>query len=121
MAGECPGVEPCDGAGRVVGRRGGGGCDHLQQLCLPLTPSAIPSEMLAAVEEQGLDVPLVQDHQPTPGRLDEAEQIRHALAQTRGNVVQAARVLGVSRDTLRYRMRRYRIDRIRPTVADRDA
>src|SRR5262249_41673575 len=83
----------------------------LQQLCLPPTPAALPAEPPAAVEEQRLDVPLVQDHQPTPGLPDEAEQIRHALAQTRGNVVQAARVLGVSRDTLRYRMRRYRIAR----------
>src|SRR5262249_10663995 len=60
---------------------------------------------------QQLDMPLVQEHQPTTGLLDEAEQIQHALAQTRGNVVQAARVLGVSRDTLRYRMQRYRIAR----------
>ena len=33
-----------------------------------------------------------------------------ALAQTRGNVTQAARLLGVTRDTLRYRIEKYNLD-----------
>src|SRR5262249_7021211 len=49
----------------------------------------------------------------------EAEQIRQALEQTGGNVVQAARLLGVSRDTLRYRMQRYGLQRPRPAVTSR--
>src|SRR5262249_38407286 len=49
----------------------------------------------------------------------EAEQIRQALEQTGGNVVQAARLLGVSRDTLRYRMQRYGLQRSRPAVTSR--
>ena len=36
--------------------------------------------------------------------LDEAAQIQQALQQTSGNVLQAARLLGLSRSTLRYRM-----------------
>ena len=32
-----------------------------------------------------------------------------ALAQTQGNVTQAARLLGVSRDTLRYRIDKYNL------------
>src|SRR5262249_33667022 len=88
----------------------------LQQLCPAPPPAVLPAEPPAAVEEQRLDVPTVQNPQPPPGLPDEAAQIRHALAQTHGNVVQAARLLGVSRDTLRYRMQRYRIVRPRHTV-----
>lgn len=44
---------------------------------------------------------------------EEAEQIRQALARTGGNVSQAARLLGLNRNTLRYRMRHYRIERPR--------
>ena len=43
--------------------------------------------------------------------LDEAELIRGALARAGGNVVRAARVLGIGRNALRYRMRRLAIDR----------
>ncbi len=42
---------------------------------------------------------------------DEAMQIRRALHSTAGNVALAARRLGVTRNTLRYRMRRYAITR----------
>jgi transcriptional regulator with AAA-type ATPase domain len=53
---------------------------------------------------------------PTPGvgrPLDEAARIRQALQQTGGNVLQAARLLGVSRSTLRYRMVRHGLGTIR--------
>ena len=42
---------------------------------------------------------------------DEAERIRAALARCNGNVVQAARLLGLGRNALRYRMRRLQIER----------
>jgi hypothetical protein len=45
--------------------------------------------------------------------LDEPARLRRALGQTGGNVVQAARLLGMSRGTLRYWMRRYDIGRPR--------
>jgi class 3 adenylate cyclase len=41
----------------------------------------------------------------------EAERLQQALIQTGGNVLRAARLLGLSRDTMRYRMRRYGIER----------
>jgi DNA-binding NtrC family response regulator len=52
--------------------------------------------------------------QESPGRgkaepLDEAARMRQALSQTEGNVLRAARLLGISRGTLRYWMRRYGI------------
>jgi DNA-binding NtrC family response regulator/tetratricopeptide (TPR) repeat protein len=42
---------------------------------------------------------------------DEAEQIRDALERAEGNVVRAARLLGVSRDTVRWRMKRHGLGR----------
>ena len=65
----------------------------LAQLCLPRV-SAATSEAVAPAE--AVDQP-----------LDEVSQITQALQQTRGNVVQAARVLGLSRKALRYHMQRY--------------
>jgi DNA-binding NtrC family response regulator/tetratricopeptide (TPR) repeat protein len=44
---------------------------------------------------------------------DESARIRQALSQTGGNVVQAARLLGISRGALRYWMRRHGIGRPR--------
>jgi DNA-binding NtrC family response regulator len=48
-----------------------------------------------------------------PVSLDalEREHLQKALAQSQGNVTQAARVLGISRDTLRYRMERHGLQR----------
>jgi DNA-binding NtrC family response regulator len=50
----------------------------------------------------------------SPTSLAEVDQIRQALAQTGGNVARAARLLGMSRDMLRYRMQRY--DMARPAL-----
>jgi DNA-binding NtrC family response regulator len=43
----------------------------------------------------------------------EAAQIQQALIQTGGNVARTARLLGVNRDTVRYRMQRYGLARPR--------
>jgi hypothetical protein len=69
----------------------------LERLCLPRVPSATHGEA----------APTEADNRP----LDEPAWITQALLQTQGNVVQAARVLGLSRKALRYRMRRYSIAR----------
>jgi DNA-binding NtrC family response regulator/tetratricopeptide (TPR) repeat protein len=65
--------------------------EALARLCLPGGPPAVP---------------------PLEGHpaVDEPTQIRQALAQTQGNVVQAARRLGWSRKALLYRMRRHGIE-----------
>jgi len=39
----------------------------------------------------------------------EQEQIEHALMQTEGNQSRAARLLGISREQIRYRIRKYGI------------
>jgi DNA-binding NtrC family response regulator len=48
-----------------------------------------------------------------PVSLDalEREHLQKALAQCNGNVTQAAKILGISRDTLRYRMERHGLQR----------
>jgi DNA-binding NtrC family response regulator/class 3 adenylate cyclase/tetratricopeptide (TPR) repeat protein len=78
----------------------------LMQLCHPLTPPAAGGAAVWASQAP-------EAASPEPA---EAEQIRHALVQTGGNVARAARLLGVSRDTVRYRMQRYGITRLRPTA-----
>src|SRR5262249_23423955 len=71
----------------------------LERLCLPRAPSVTPG-VVAPAEAEG---------QP----LDEPTRLTQALRQTQGNVMQAARVLGLSRKALRYRMQRYGLERPR--------
>ena len=56
---------------------------------------------------------LAVDASAKPVSLDalEREHLQKALAQCSGNVTQAAKVLGISRDTLRYRMERHGLQR----------
>ncbi len=65
----------------------------LESLCLPQPPAPLPAEPTAGGDESG--------------RLEERMQLQAVLRQTRGNVVQAARLLGLSRGALRHRLRRY--------------
>jgi two-component system, NtrC family, response regulator AtoC len=65
----------------------------LESLCLPQPPAPVPAE------------PTVESD--ASGQLEERTQIQAALRRTRGNVVQAARLLGLSRGALRHRLRRY--------------
>jgi Bacterial regulatory protein, Fis family len=78
----------------------------LTQLCLPLSAPPVPPEATPAPPTRGT----------ADGLSAEAEQIRQALAQTAGNVARAARLLGVGRDTVRYRMQRYGLARLAPEV-----
>jgi DNA-binding NtrC family response regulator/tetratricopeptide (TPR) repeat protein len=70
--------------------------ETLARLCLP--------QVLSATHGVAAPPPL-----PEPPR-DEPVRITQALLQTNGNVVQAARVLGLSRKALRYRMQRYGLE-----------
>ena len=71
---------------------------RLSSTLLPVRPAASAAAVGAAAED-GLN-------------LADAERdlLVRALAQARGNVTQAARLLGVSRDTLRYRIEKYGLD-----------
>ncbi len=57
--------------------------------------------------------PVADSAETKPGGLVEAERqmIVDALRQHAGNVTNAARMLGVSRDTLRYRMEKFALSR----------
>jgi len=77
--------------------------ETLMQLCSP-----------PMVEPPAAVVPLPREPASEVTLPGEAIEIRQALVQTGGNVAQAARLLGVSRDTVRYRMHRYGIARPRP-------
>ncbi|MDH3693999.1 MAG: sigma-54 dependent transcriptional regulator [Gammaproteobacteria bacterium] len=65
---------------------------------------------LADVEHEIQSTALDVDE--VPSRLEDAEikLIQTALDQTAGNKSSAAKVLGVSRDTLRYRMKKYHLE-----------
>ena len=69
----------------------------LEALGLPQPPAPMPAEPTAGVDASG--------------RLEERTQLQAVLRQTRGNVVQAARLLGLSRGALRHRLRRYGLQR----------
>jgi DNA-binding NtrC family response regulator/predicted ATPase len=65
----------------------------LESLCLSQPPAPEPAEPTAGADASG--------------QIEERAQIQAVLRQTRGNVVQAARLLGLSRGALRHRLRRY--------------
>jgi DNA-binding NtrC family response regulator/predicted ATPase len=70
--------------------------DTLEQLCLPRPSSADHMALLPESEESG--------------NLDERTQLLQALDHTEGNVLRAARLLGLSRSAIRHRLRRYGIE-----------
>ena len=70
----------------------------LERWCLPPIQTAVHLEAEPVMEVQA--------------PKDEPTRIRQILRQTEGNVVQAARLLGLSRKALRYRMQRYGIERL---------
>jgi class 3 adenylate cyclase len=82
---------------------------HVLERATPLHPGAVLNAQ--ALEQLCLTQPLSppdlesDDHKP----LDEVAQLQRALVQAKGNVVGAARLLGLSRSAMRYRMQRYKI------------
>jgi DNA-binding NtrC family response regulator len=74
-----------------------------------IRPEHLPLEISSAAQPLGGRDNIVQ--LPAKGfRMEDVERnvIEQALTRTAGNVAQAARLLGLSRDTLRYRMKKYR-------------
>ena len=73
------------------------------------------------IDVAGLSMPLIPHTAPTSAPLDvtagvdlasiERDLICQALEKTRRNITQAARILGISRDTMRYRMEKHGLSR----------
>jgi two-component system response regulator AtoC len=69
-------------------------------------PASLPGQGALAIPSQGIDLYQV-----------EKELIRLALAKARGNQTQASRLLSISRDTLRYKMKKYGLGKQREWAA----
>ena len=87
-------------------------CERLVILCggREITPDNLPAEIR---QPSTRDSKHVGFHLPPEGvRLDEVEVtlIRQALEHTSGNRTHAARLLGLTRDTLLYRLKKYAIE-----------
>jgi len=86
---------------------------HLMERVTLLHPDAlVTAEALVRLGLPGGPPATAPAEPPLEGRpaVDEPDQIRQALAETQGNVVQAARRLGWSRKALLYRMRRHGVE-----------
>ena len=87
--------------------------DIIDEPNLGISPAA---EMLASApvsllsETTGV-APSSESLAPAAGTLEDVERshISRALAQTQGNVTRAAKLLGITRDTLRYRIEKHKI------------
>ena len=80
----------------------------LEKFHLPTPVEVAPTPQAAA--------PVPETTGATTPEADEATRIRNALRQAGGNVAGTARILGIGRNALRYRMRRFGIER--PSVQD---
>lgn len=93
--------------------------ETLARLATPLDDA--PSERVA--EETGAVSARAAPAAPDGEDVAEPDRIRDALMRSGGNVVAAARLLGLGRNALRYRMRRFGIERpdLKKSVAPRKA
>jgi DNA-binding NtrC family response regulator len=85
--------------------------EHLS-LTRPAEPvAAVPEESMAVAEPTGEFPAAAQNLPPAGMTLDQWEKtmLEQALRETGGNQTRAAQRLGISRDTLRYRLKKYGI------------
>jgi tetratricopeptide (TPR) repeat protein len=86
----------------------------IERVTLLVRESEVGAQMLASLTTQrAVSAPpaTVPAAPASAGEQDEAASIRAALRRTGGNVLRAAKLLGLGRNALRYRMRRLGIDR----------
>jgi DNA-binding NtrC family response regulator/class 3 adenylate cyclase len=91
----------------------------LERVMLLRSERTITPEILEQLSLERSSMVAGGERAPGPaGPADEAARIHQALQHTGGNVLQAARVLGLTRKAMRYRMRRHGIERPRlPTMS----
>jgi DNA-binding NtrC family response regulator/predicted ATPase len=75
--------------------------EDLEQLCLSTLAAGPPAPSSAPAHAP-----------PTDASPDESATLRQALSQTGGNVARAARLLGLTRSAMRYRMQRAGVQRL---------
>ena len=85
----------------------------IRQACRPPAATLLPGVGLDDTLPLATTAPGSQELVAAGALPAQAAQIQQALTQTAGNVALAARLLGVSRDTVRYRMQRYGLARPR--------
>lgn len=73
-------------------------------LRLEYLPSDITENYSTTIKTEGEDSPLIKKVEAT-----EKELLIEALKQTKGNVLQASRLLGIPRGTLRHKIQKYKI------------
>jgi len=91
----------------------------LERVVLLGTSPIVDAALLAQLATTRASPPTTRSDAPAPSEApndvpsmdDEARAIRDALVRTGGNVARAARHLGIGRNALRYRMRRFGITR----------
>jgi two-component system, NtrC family, response regulator HydG len=91
---------------------------NVRQLLLVLENAVVMSDGLT-IDAHDLHLTSEDANPPSgPASLNleevEASTIRHALRQTHGNLSQAAKVLGIHRDTLGLKLKKYEIDKDQP-------
>jgi len=75
----------------------------------PITVHSLPPEIVSHARQNNIQ-PTTSGDEPSPLVEQEKRMILQALEQAGWNQSQAARILRISRDTLRYRMNKYRIN-----------
>jgi two-component system, NtrC family, response regulator AtoC len=83
--------------------------DVIEEDHLGIVPAAYLLERPTSVAREGARAAEAVDSLSSAATLSDVERtlIGRALAQTQGNVTQAAKLLGISRDTLRYRIEKH--------------
>jgi PAS domain S-box-containing protein len=84
---------------------------NLQIASDPAKPPLLALEQTASADDQPAPVPLQTQSVPFEVSLEEAEKnlVKKALERAGGNQTRAAVLLGVTRDTLRYKMKKFNL------------
>jgi DNA-binding NtrC family response regulator len=78
---------------------------YIDAASLPIEPSAEPT----AVSDSGLPDLSIPEHGTSLEKVEE-ELVRQALTRARGNQTRAAKLLDISRDALRYKMKKFHLE-----------
>jgi arginine utilization regulatory protein len=95
----------------VPGPQGSAPTSRPVEPCVEKLPEHRPRGPVRVLFPSASKPKVSQKSLPESQAANEIESIRNALATTKGNAAQAARMLGLSPQLLHYKMKKYRIDR----------